>query len=104
MVEFINHLRTPSDNEGCRFMKLQVYDGRDNEEMDVMKLDVSPFCHKLKYRQKTNEATCVITNIMNTLNIIGDKQFINKLLPCLDVKVWQSMCAQESEKMYKKRY
>ena len=78
-----------------------MYRGRDNEDMDLMKLDVYPFCHKLKYSQKTNEATCVSTNIMNTLDIIGDKQFINKLLPCLDVKVWQSMCAQESEKISK---
>ena len=87
MVEFINRLRTPSDNKRHRFMRLQVHDGRDNEDMDLMKLDVSPFYHKLKYRQKTNEATCVITNIMNTLDIIGDKQFTNKLLPCIDVKV-----------------
>ena len=99
MVEFINCLRTPLCNGGCKFMKLRVYDGRDNEEMDLMKLDVSPFCHKLKYRQKKNEATCVITNIMNTLDIIGDKKNINKVLPCLDGKVWQRMCAQESEKI-----
>ena len=53
MVEFINHLRTPSGNEVCMFLKLRVYDGRDNEDMDLMKFDISPFCHKLKYRQNT---------------------------------------------------
>ena len=77
-------------------MKLQVYDVRDNEDMDLLKLDVSPFYLKLKYRQKTNEYTCVITNNMSTLNIIGDKQYINKVLPCLAVTVWQRMCAQEA--------
>ena len=99
MVEFINQLRTPSDNKGNRFMKLTVYDGRDDENMDFLKLDIFPFCLKIKYRQNTNEATCVITNIMNTLDIIGDKPIINKLLPCLDITVWQRMCAQEVEKM-----
>ena len=63
MLEFINRLRTQSDNEGKRFMKLQVYDGRDNEYMDLLTLDVSPFCFKLKYIQKTNEVTCVITTL-----------------------------------------
>ena len=97
MVEFLYCLRITSYNEWLRFMNLQLCDCRDNEDMDLMKLDVSPFCHKLKYRQKKNEATCVITNIMNTLNIIGDKKIINELLPCLDVKVWQSICTKESE-------
>ena len=78
-------------------MKLQVYDGRDNKDMELLEFDVSPF-FKLKYRHKTNEATCGITNIMNTLDIIGDKN-MNKLLPCLDITVWQKICAQEAEEI-----
>ena len=82
-------------------MKLQVYGGRNHEDMDLLKLDVSPFCLKIKYSQKKNESVYIITNIMSTLDIIGYKQFINKLLPCLDFTFWQRMCAQEAGKMDK---